>query len=117
MKTVSFKEMTPGMVLYPVEAVNSSEPPFSDIILLVRKTEAGEDHFWGDKRSLTFLTMHEAHSGPCSSAWRCADTDVWAVVEDQVTLDKVRLHIKKEINWMREILNESEKFVDEHLKG
>lgn len=116
MRFVTFKDLVPGMVLHPVEDVNS--PPeqkfLMNHIILDRKVEAGEEKFWGSKRAMYFLDLHDPHMGICSSSWRTGDDQYWEVVDDEEMLAKIRAYVKKEINDHRDQLDKIERIVDEH---
>lgn len=115
MRIVTFNEMVPGMVLYPVTDVNQEREYFSDIIVLFSKTEANSCPFWEDKRAMSYIDMHDTARGPASSNWRTDDQAQWAVVEDQATLDKVRAYVKKSLNETRDNIDVIERFVDTNV--
>jgi hypothetical protein len=116
MKYVTFKEIVPGMVLYPVNDVNSQkEKLFLEHIIVTKKIEAGIEKLWDYDRALYYITLHDARAGTCCSNWRTGDDFLWEVIDDQSQLDKIRSYVKSEFNKMRDILDELEGVVEDNL--
>lgn len=110
---VTFKDLVPGMVLYPVDDVNTpAEKMFGNHIVLERKVDGGQDKFWSGKRALYYIDMQDPHMGICSSAWRTDDSFLWEVVDDAEMLAKIRAYVKNAINDQRDHLDEVERLVD-----
>lgn len=117
MRIVTFSEIVPGMVLYPVECVKSpgEELNIYDCVLIADTEEAGTSKFWGDSRTMSYIDGHDAYSGLCYTSSQTEDSYQWYVVDDQVMLDKLRVHIKEQINKSRDHLTICERLVDENL--
>lgn len=116
MKLLTFKDLKPGMVLYPVTDVNNhsiESEIFREYIVVQRTIDNPEDRFWGAEKAMSYISLHDAHSGFCSSAWRCGPQDHWRVVEDRDTIEHVKTYVRKELNWMREALNKVEELVND----
>ena len=118
MRIVTFQDIVPGMVLHPVDYVTPEggirEPVlFGGYLVILGKSEYS-DFFGG--RSLHFISTRDVVSeGGVHSPYRTDDRFMWAVIDDQSELDKVRALVKKEINSTRDTLDDVERFVDENL--
>lgn len=115
MRTVTFSEIVPGMVLYPLVDVNSLSEGnlnFLEYVIVSKKVEAGENTLWGDRRGLHYLPVRDCGMGICVSSYHTGDDCQWMVVDDQETLDKIRAYVKKELNKQRDHIDECERLVD-----
>lgn len=117
MRTVTLSEIVPGMVLYPFDGVNKNftKPDnFFGHIIIAKVTEANTDPFWGDCVALHFIGVRDCNMGICSTGYPAARSDIhmWVVEDEQPVLDAIRVHMKTEINAMRDHFDECERLID-----
>lgn len=116
MKTVTFAEFVPGMLLYPLARVNPSfKRNLEEYVLLERKVEAGTEPFWGNRPAMWFVELAYAHYGLSGISMEGREDELWEVIEDQATLDMVREYLKNGLNESRDRLDKLEMLVDANL--
>lgn len=116
MRSVTFAEIVPGMVLYPKTDVNPPEQIILNECRIIQKiVHPGEESFWGGDGAMYFLDAMDAHLGICSTGGKWVTDEEWWVIDKQETLDELRRLAKKAINDHRDNMDESERLVDANL--
>lgn len=117
MKTVTFEQIVPGMVLYDARDVKPPEKKYLTSYIIVEKTlpVGNDEKLWEGEPALYFVEPHDAHLGICATGGNHLLEHTWFVVEDQSELDMLREEAKKNINNHRDHLVKCERLINANL--